>query len=77
MFELEDLLSLTLYVYIIDFSFSVIIVQNKMNQSITVKHNQCLDYFTEIDYEDCYYITVNKFMCDLIIQKSQITHKTD
>jgi len=31
----------------------------------------------KLNYKNDYHVVINEFTCDLIIQKSQSTHKTD
>ncbi len=45
-----------------------------MNQSINIRHNQCLDYLTELNYKKCYYVAVNESIRDLMIQRSAVTY---
>lgn len=39
LFKLEDSLNLVLFVYMIDFSIFIIIIQNKTDQTISIRHN--------------------------------------
>ncbi len=73
-FKSKDLLNLVLFAHLVNFSLSVIITQNKMNQSINIRHNQCLDYLTELNYKKCYYVAVNESIRDLMIQRSAVTY---
>jgi len=68
LFESENFSNLTLFTHMINSSLSVIITHNKSNQTISIWHNQCLDYLTELNYEDCYHIVSDKFTYNLVIQ---------
>jgi len=58
----------------IDFSLSVIMTQNKLNQPISIRHNQRLEHFTELNYEECYYVVISESTQNLAIQRSAVTH---
>ena len=74
LFKSKDSSNLVLYAYMIDFSLSVIITQNKLNQPISIRHNQRLEHFTELNYEECYHVVISESTQNLAIQRSAVTH---
>ena len=71
-FESNEI-ELILYAHLMNTFIEIILVRNDDKQIVKISRNYRLDYLTEFDYSNAFF--VNDDNVDLIMKASRITHK--
>ena len=77
LFELNNNINLSIYVYLINASITLIIIRNDKNLSIMIFKNTRLKRTIEIDFSNAFYINNNENVKYLIVKKSKFSYTNE